>query len=158
MIPSALQSILPRLRVQGLNASARTAAAGFIAGAVFWHFVGFWTFISHVAFAHPETGRARFEPAFAAMPSGPIETGSLRPVDRVSTQNFEAACTALARDPDTRQTQQRPCRKLARPMKVVPASTRQALQAIAIETPAPQAALNAQQSLLTDWPIPSPNP
>lgn len=63
---------------------ARTAFSsgllGFIAGVVFWHFIGFWEFVSKVVFRGPE------QPAI-------FQSGAARQLPGVNTN-----CTSLAKD------------------------------------------------------------
>jgi hypothetical protein len=77
---------------------------GFVAGAVFWHFVGFWGFLSEVVFAK--------EP-FTFIPAGTHALHEPSPDVRsrwlqVADASF-APCTVLSLDRQTGVTSARPC-------------------------------------------------
>jgi len=73
------------------------ATLGFVTGAVFWHVVGFWTFVSDVVLNRPldAGGILRAEAPVVAVPT-------IYLVD-------PATCTALMLDRQTNQTVVRPC-------------------------------------------------
>ena len=75
---------------------------GFIAGAVFWHFVGFWGFVSSIVFADDPGMRAHVllaQSAPAIVASQPDLTGAIS----------VAHCTAVSRDRQTGVTSARSC-------------------------------------------------
>lgn len=47
----------------GLSAPLIWVALGFVAGALFWHFVGFWSFVTAVVFNGPQRAPERLSPA-----------------------------------------------------------------------------------------------
>ena len=61
----------PARKRRRISAAVWSGIAGFVLGAVFWHLVGFWSFVSHVVFKGP-----------AADGAGTIETGALPPPRR----------------------------------------------------------------------------
>ncbi len=69
---------------------------------VFWHLVGFWSFVGDIAFNPDSDNAAALSPA---QPVSPIETGSLPTVYRVDP----ASCTGLELDRTTNRTVARPC-------------------------------------------------
>lgn len=77
---------------------------GFVGGAVFWHFIGFWGFVSDVVLAggspRPVAERA------AILASGPeAKAGAIEVADATSA----GACTLLSLDRRTGTTSARPC-------------------------------------------------
>ncbi len=94
-------------------------ALGFVAGMLFWHAIGFWTFMNRVVFDGSETAAV----STAHPPAGPsayanIETGSLARIEKLASRgSIEAACTALIRDPIQGTTHQAPCPRLAKPLR-----------------------------------------
>ena len=154
-----------------LKASIRAAVCGFVAGAVFWHCVGFWSFVSQVAFANPDKiHMRRHEPGTAppgnrietgSIGTGPIEAGSIetgsinRRIAPPRTAKPAGGCTAVSVDAATSKTIQAECVKLPRPM-------RERASGRTIRQPVGQtsisAALEAQNSQLTDWPMPPIRP
>ena len=134
-----------RLRVSGQQ--IRWGAFGFVAGAVFWHFVGFWSFMAHIMFSTPETARTAQTPAATSVgPGAMIETGSLQRLERLTAPKIEPGCSALSRYPQTGLTSQSECRKLARALRHNPSSGRQDLKAVP--------AREVQNALDPAWPQP----
>lgn len=76
-------------------------ALGFVVGAVFWHAVGFWSFVSTVVLKGPL-------PAVTASGVGDITTGSIVPVPathrRAAAAGVDIKCTALELDRATGET------------------------------------------------------
>jgi len=74
---------------------------GFAAGAVFWHAVGFWSFVSAIVLKGPV-------PALSAGAPGDITTGSIGPIPpahrRTTAAGVDVTCTALALDRRTGET------------------------------------------------------
>ena len=108
----------------------RAAALGFAAGALFWHLVGFWTFMSHIMFSSPEvsssasaTGKALA--STAGNSSAHIETGSLQRLEKLTSRKVESECTAVARDPATGAARQSTCQKLTHPFELKTGTDRQ---------------------------------
>jgi hypothetical protein len=102
--------------IAAVPANARWIGAGFVAGILFWHTVGFWTFMNRVVFESPHVAASdRLTPS-------DIETGSLRPIDKRTivggsiNAGIDPACTALLRGRDG-VTQPMPCRRLSQPLK-----------------------------------------
>lgn len=79
-----------------LRAALLWGALGFFAGAIFWHAVGFWTFVSEVVLNRGDG--AVFARAAAAQPELPV----IYLVD-------PASCTALELDRTANRTAVRPC-------------------------------------------------
>ena len=88
-----------------------SALIGFVAGSVFWHFVGFWDFMSRIVFHQP---RAELE---RSVRHGGTATPKLQ--ERLSVGGRSASdettsaaapnCVTLVRDPETGVTADGPC-------------------------------------------------
>jgi len=113
-----LATAIPRRPRSADMALVRAGAVGFIAGAVFWHFVGFWDIVSQILFARPETVAALNAPpppvAVALGPGVALETGSLRRLDKLTAGKSEPNCIAVARDLATGALSHVPCRRSSR--------------------------------------------
>lgn len=149
----------PKGAVHSLKAippAARAAALGFVTGAIFWHFVGFWSFMSQIVFSSPERQRQTAQ-ALARPPensASPIETGSLQRLEKLTSSKVENSCTAITRNPATGQTLQSQCRRLSRPLRMKPPSPRQDLAAVASSaTETVPSGLNLQEALPLAWPL-----
>lgn len=60
--PGAARSdAVSRQRRRGIGTGLVSGIAGFVVGAVFWHFVGFWSFLSHVVLKGPADAEGRIE-------------------------------------------------------------------------------------------------
>lgn len=97
-----------------LNAARRTldgvgglgwSVIGFLLGAVFWHFVGFWSFVSEVVLAGDPSGRGgeRSRPLASAAGDAPVSA------DEGLALATSAWCTALALDRKTGLTSAAGC-------------------------------------------------
>lgn len=104
-VPARAQSVGKTLRavsqmldgIGGLGWSV----TGFLAGAVFWHFVGFWGFVSEVVLAGgPPVERA-------AVHSVPTTVRTKRV--QVAATAADTPCTLVSRDRQTGLTSARPC-------------------------------------------------
>lgn len=84
-----------------VRGAALFTTVGFIGGAIFWHTVGFWTFMSELMF-NSDTATAHQQ---AVVSTDPIETGSLPTVYTVDP----SSCTSLELDRASNQTSLRPC-------------------------------------------------
>lgn len=133
--------------------SIRPATLGFVAGAIFWHFVGFWSFMSHIVFTRPETARHASVSPGPSSQASPIETGSLQRLEKLTSPKIEKSCTTITRDLSNGQTRQSECRKLTRRMNLKPSSPRQDLRAAPIAKPKSSERDEAQGAQLGDWPI-----
>ncbi|WP_295556267.1 hypothetical protein [uncultured Hyphomicrobium sp.] len=74
---------------------------GFVGGAVFWHFVGFWGFVAEVVLA----GGPPVAPVAAVYASAPLTRSASEPVADAGAP----ACTLVSRDRKTGFTTARPC-------------------------------------------------
>ena len=74
------------------------SASGFLAGAIFWHAVGFWRFVSDIVL-DPAPGPAQMA---AAAPQSQVSLPTIYLVD-------PAKCTALILDRKTNSTVVQPC-------------------------------------------------
>ena len=130
-----------------IGPSARAAMLGFVAGAVFWHLVGFWSFIERITFAGPVIEAK----ALVRQPiqNSAVETGSLPRFESltrpVGGAKIEPGCTALIRVPSTGLTRDSGCTKLTRPLRDKAASPRRDLAVKRIG--------NDSSTLITDLPI-----
>ena len=142
-----------RNRLRAVPPFVRPAAMGFVLGAVFWHFVGFWSFISHIVFASPETARPVTAAAIGSAQASPVETGSLQRLEKLTAPKIEESCTALVRDTATGQTRQSACRRLAHPFKMKTASERQDRVVVSLPQKIEQPSLELDQDLPLQWPL-----
>ena len=85
-------------RGRGLRTALLWSAGGFLAGALFWHAVGFWRFIADVVFEPPP----RPEQAAAVAPPSRVSLPTIYMVE-------PANCTALILDRKTNSTFMQPC-------------------------------------------------
>lgn len=110
-------TVIPRRR--GFRSALLWSAAGFLAGAVFWHAVGFWRFISD-AVLDPAPG-----PAQMAAVSRPSQV-SLPTIYLVDAAN----CTALVLERKTNSTVMQPCPQKGLALRLEPNSERESLAAV----------------------------
>ncbi|MFA5902195.1 MAG: hypothetical protein WC829_24135 [Hyphomicrobium sp.] len=86
-----------------MRGAALWASLGFVCGAVFWHAVGFWTFMSELMFDRAEaTVAATYD---TSTQPDQIDTGSLPLIYRVDP----ASCVSLELDRNSNRTAARPC-------------------------------------------------
>lgn len=98
--------------------------AGFLAGTVFWHLVGFWDFVGRIVFLDPaprtvETTAAQAAPAARGPKPRPVKLdGAIDSVDPIVTGAIAgpAPCIELRRDL-AGATSAAPCPREARPLK-----------------------------------------
>jgi hypothetical protein len=79
-------------------------ALGFLGGALFWHAVGFWSFMSEIV-RDPAPGARTAIAAAEASPGPASQQAALPTIYRVDPAN----CTALALERSTNETVVRPC-------------------------------------------------
>jgi len=97
------------------------ATLGFVTGAIFWHVIGFWTFVSDVVLNRPPAGGTlRAEASVVAVPT-------IYLVD-------PATCTALVLDRQTNQTVVRPCPQDGLALRLQPEGRREDLSLAALST------------------------
>lgn len=104
--PSEAVQAKPR---RGVRTALVWGGLGFVAGAAFWHAVGFWSFLSNVVLndasqAHAEAARAN---APAVLVSGRPQPAALPTLYLIDPAN----CTGLALDRATNRIAVRPCPK-----------------------------------------------
>ena len=85
-------------RGRGLRMALLWSAGGFLAGAIFWHAIGFWRFLSDVVF-DPAPRSAQMA---AIAPPSQVSLPTIYMVD-------PANCTALILDRKTNSTAMQPC-------------------------------------------------
>lgn len=90
-----------RGRGSTLSSAITWALPGFIFGTIFWHFVGFWGFVSQVVLGEVPAEQAGPSPLIAVMGAREPAVGSGYPLD--------SACVALALDRATGATRSRAC-------------------------------------------------
>lgn len=107
------------MRSSGSRSILAWVTAGFLAGSVFWHFVGFWDFVGRIVFNGPQ----HVTPAHAhdAGPTGPDRSVSS---DGVSEQAKVSACVELLREPHSGETTALPCAPGPMPFQVGSLSSR----------------------------------
>jgi hypothetical protein len=108
----------------GIVGKLAWCTAGFLAGAAFWHFVGFWGFISAVVLGGPDPERELFSarPISIVSPKGSDLAPTLAGKARVGS-----ACVALALDRVSGQTRRVPCESQAPVLPHVPTAGREDL-------------------------------
>ena len=97
---------------------------GFVAGSVFWHFVGFWDFVGRIVFHKPKAPIAGphksglVEPkVYDQLPSAAAAAGT----DGVTALGGAVAidnCITIVRDPATGQSQSQACPAESVPMRI----------------------------------------
>src|SRR5665647_2022752 len=100
--PAQTGAVSPRTRRPARGALA-CGAIGFACGAIFWHAIGFWSFVSDVVLNH--AGGDTFTVRDAQPDAGTLETGSLPTIYLVEP----ASCTSLELDRPSNRTIVRPC-------------------------------------------------
>lgn len=115
----------PRKPRRTLRAALLWGALGFFAGAVFWHAVGFWTFVSEVVLNREDS--AKFARQAAAGPDA-LAQPELPVIYLIDPAN----CTALELDRTANRTAVRPCPREGLPLRLERGSDREDL---AILTP-----------------------
>jgi hypothetical protein len=114
VVSMALRKALAALRKA--PAQSGWIALGFVAGMLFWHVVGFWTFMSRVVFDGPETAAVTIQQAKPVYAH--LETGALQRIGKLASRGgIEAACTVVVRDLPNGTTRQAPCPILSKPLK-----------------------------------------
>src|SRR5262245_1448017 len=112
----------------GIAARIAWCTAGFLAGAAFWHFVGFWSFISAVVLGGPDPERELFTARPLPVVSthvGPNGIASAPPV--TGKARTGSACIALALDRASGETRRVPCETAAPALPHVPTAGREDL-------------------------------
>lgn len=84
------------------SSPALWAGAGFVAGIVFWHMVGFWTLVTTAVVADGDKPKSQPMASMSRPPPPPLETGSVR-------RTAMPACVALALNRSSGVTQATPC-------------------------------------------------
>lgn len=111
----------PRKARRTLRAALLWGALGFFAGAIFWHAVGFWTFVSEVVL-NRGGGAAFTREAAAAQPELPV----IYLID-------PASCTALELDRTANRTAVRPCPPEGLALRLEPGGDREDLAVLTRE-------------------------
>ncbi len=143
--------------LKGVPQRLQWATAGFAAGALFWHFVGFWSFMSQIVFSSPQSQRQAVAPqtGLSAGTASGIETGSITPLERRIAPKAEPGCSSIVRNPATGAVIQIQCRKLGKPLPTRETPARQdrlPAPAQAIRQEGWQPALESEQALPLTWP------
>jgi hypothetical protein len=92
---------IPRKPRRSVRTALLWGALGFFAGAIFWHAIGFWSFVSDVVL-NREGGTVFARAAAARLDAPPQELPVIYLVD-------PASCTALELDRAANRTALRPC-------------------------------------------------
>jgi hypothetical protein len=92
-----------RKRRRSVGSAIAWGGLGFITGAIFWHAVGFWTFLSDVVLKAPDTT------AKAALAVGAAVPGRSKTTLPTIYMVEPANCTALALDRQSNRTLLQPC-------------------------------------------------
>lgn len=115
------------------------AAAGFVAGALVWHVLGFWHFVATVVLKGPEP-----EYRSARLPPAMITTGSItRPAAAAGIEAAAVAvpnCSALSLDHESGITRSGHCPPRVSPVRHVTGSGRSDLGKVRVSPHAPAAA------------------
>jgi hypothetical protein len=128
--------LVPRAH-RGKRAAILWCGVGFLAGAAFWHAVGFWGFVSNVVLTG--AGEVKTELAVAEAPKQVVEREAAD--ERLPTIYLvdPARCTALAIDRGLNRTVVRPCPSQGLALRLEPLSSREDLSA-ALSVPTVQPA------------------
>jgi hypothetical protein len=110
-----------------VRGAALWTTIGFVCGAIFWHAVGFWTFMSDMMF----NGDAAAASHQAELSSDPIETGSLPTIYRIDP----ASCTSLELDRLSNRIEVRPCPNEGLALRLESETTRGDMAVIADNSP-----------------------
>jgi hypothetical protein len=86
--------------------------AGFAVGVVFWHSVGFWSFVHEAVLRGGRTEIARSNPAIGRAEPETVRLGALAPAEPDETVAGDA-CALSSRDRAGRYPALKPCRDLA---------------------------------------------
>ncbi len=101
--PAKAKVVRPR---RGARSAMVWAGVGFIAGAVFWHAVGFWSFLSDVVLK----GASSMEAQIALAASPRAATAAREKADLPTIYLVDPAnCTAVVLDRLSKRTVVRPC-------------------------------------------------
>lgn len=138
----------PAAKRSSLKPALLSGIAGFILGAVFWHFVGFWSFVSQLVLKGPaETEHA-----------STIETGSLP--SQPQAPRREMRPTRLRQvtaqpAPPVAQPQPGPAQTTAAPAATTAptALAAQAVQAPAVQAPAIERTAAADATTVQNWTV-----
>jgi len=112
-LPDPPQTTTPSNPIRGLQAALVWGGLGFLAGAVFWHLVGFWSFVSDVVLDRTPAAHAS-----VAVPPPP------RTVPPKVVLIDADRCTALALDRRSKLTMARPCPKNGLALRLEPENGR----------------------------------
>jgi len=116
-----VRHIAPPKRRGGVGPAIVWTGVGFIAGAIFWHAVGFWTFVSSVVLNGPA------EPGKVALAESRAAVTSDRPPNAFPTiyRIDPANCTALVLDRLSNRTEVHPCPENGLALRLQPDSNRE---------------------------------
>lgn len=127
----------PRKPRRRAHSAIAWAGLGFVTGAIFWHVVGFWTFLSNVVLKGATDPVAKTVLAGAA-PSPTATSSTKRKLPTIYLVDA-AKCTALALDRRSNRTSLAPCPENGLALRLEPEGDREDL-AIATAQPSIQAA------------------
>jgi len=125
--PAAMsEPVAPRRKGRTKRSTALVwGGIGFVAGAAFWHAVGFRSFVSDVVL------QGSTQPAAVPVPlqEASLTTGSVPSADELPTIYMvdPASCTALALDRNSNRTTPRPCPKDGLALRLEPVDGREDL-------------------------------
>jgi hypothetical protein len=153
------------LHTRPVVVAASSAVLGFVTGAIFWHSIGFWSFVSTVVLKGPDDEVRTVQAATTAPVQVPVHmrpTGSIgpqRPVGRPSTPKSYLTCSLAVADETLGETQVLPCPPgtLAAPSKPL-ARKGDLLTAAASEPAAPTQIQPAPQPLTFPSAVATPAP
>ena len=95
-----------RSGASGIGSALLWGGSGFIVGAIFWHAIGFWDFMSHVVLGDPENRRTQSEAGGWATQVITTPTPGRTTSKRTAVA---ANCTTLAIDRTRGATASKPC-------------------------------------------------
>jgi hypothetical protein len=119
--PAAPVRAAPQRAVRG---AALWAAVGFVCGAITWHTIGFWQFMSRLMFDDANNAVTVEAPV---LNGSEIETGSLPTIVNVDHKT----CITLMLDRSSNQTAARPCPREGLALRLEPDVGREDLAVIA---------------------------
>ncbi len=121
-VPATELEVVPANTAWRLRAGFAWAGLGFVVGAVFWHFVGFWSFLSGVVLDRIPSANAA---VISAAPDRPL--AGQPPIIVVDTNR----CTMLSLDRRTNLTVGQPCPAISLALRFKPYSEREDLTILA---------------------------
>ncbi len=139
-------------RASGFGSAVLWGGSGFVVGAMFWHVIGFWDFMSHVVLGAPESRRSQAEASGWATQVITTPTPGRTTTKRTTVA---ANCTTMAIDRTRGVTASKPCPNI---LPTVPAAVAAKADRLApfADPPADQSEVSAAAAGSAEPPAPNP--